>query len=59
MERVIVTGVLVIGAVLAGLIVVLTVIPFADRDSQSVAEQRTTAFDALRTSIEIVAINEQ
>ena len=56
MDKVIVTGLLVIGAVAAVLIVITAIGPSVSRSSQAAVESSQEAADRLRTSIEIIAV---
>ena len=56
MDKVIVTGLLVIGAVTAALIVILGIGPSISSSSQAVTESQNEAADRMRTSIEIIAV---
>ena len=56
MDKVIVTGLLVIGAVAAASIVITAIGPTVGRSSQAVVELNQEAADRLRTSIEIIAV---
>ena len=56
MDKVIVTGLLIIGSVTAAVIVILTIIPSVGTSSQSVVESQREASNRIKTSIEIIAV---
>ena len=55
MDKVIVTGLLVIASVTAAVVVIMTFGPSVSRSSQSVVEAQRQAADRIKTSIEIIA----
>lgn len=57
MDKVIVTGLLVIAAVTAALVVVMTVIPSLGSTGQSVVQSQQEAAGRIMTSIEIIAVS--
>ena len=56
MDKVIVTGLLVIGSVTAALVVILTIGPSVSGSSQSVLESQREASTRIKTDIEIIAV---
>ena len=56
MDKVIVTGLLVIGSVTAALVVLLTLGPSIAGSSQSVMESQREASNRIKTNIEVIAI---
>lgn len=56
MDKVIVTGLLVIGAVAAALVVITAIGPSISRSSQAVVASQTEAAARIKTSIEIIAV---
>lgn len=56
MDKVIVTGLLVIGSVTAALVVILTIGPSVSGSSQSVLESQREASIRIKTNIEIIAV---
>ena len=56
MDNVIVTALLIIGAVSAALVVIITIGPSMSRSSQSVVESQTEASIRIKTDIEIIAV---
>ena len=57
MDKVIVTGLLVIASVTAAVLVITTILPTISSSSQSVASAQREAADRMRTSIEIIAVS--
>lgn len=56
MDKVIVTGLLVIGSVTAALVVILTIGPSVSGSSQSVLETQREASVRIKTDIEVIAV---
>ncbi len=56
MDRVVVTGLLVIGSVTAALVVILTIGPSVSGSSQSVLETQREASIRIKTNIEVIAV---
>ena len=56
MDKVIVTGLLVIGSVTAALVVILTIGPSISGSSQSVLEAQREASIRIKTNIEVIAV---
>jgi len=56
-DKVIVTGLLVIASVTAAVLVITTILPTISSSSQSVASAQREAADRMRTSIEIIAVS--
>ncbi len=56
MDKVIVTGLLIVGAVTAAVVVILTIGPSIGGTSQSVVESQGEAAARIKTSIEIIAV---
>ena len=56
MDKVIVTAMLIIGAVTAATVVIVTIGPSISSSSQSVVESQGEAADRIRTSIEVIAV---
>ena len=54
MDKVIVTGLLVIASVTAAVVVIMTIGPSVSRSSQSMVEAQRQAADIIKTSIEII-----
>ena len=54
MDKVIVTGLLVIATVTAAVVVIMTIGPSVSRSSQSMVEAQRQAADIIKTSIEII-----
>ena len=57
MDKVIVTSLLVVGAVTAALIVILTLLPVIGQGSQAVIESQGEAAGRIKTSIEVIAVS--
>ena len=57
MDKVIVTGLLVVGSVTAAIVVIMTIGPQIGSSSQSVAESQKEAAGRIRTAIEIIAVS--
>ncbi len=57
MDKVIVTGLLVIASVTAAVLVITTILPSISSSGQSVASAQREAADRMRTSIEIIAVS--
>ena len=55
MDKVIVTGLLVIASVTAAVVVIMTIGPSVSRSSQSVVEAQRQAAERIKTSIEIIS----
>ncbi len=56
MDKVIVTGLLIIGSVTAALVVILTIGPSVSGGSQSVLETQREASNRIKTNIEVIAV---
>lgn len=56
MDKVIVTGLLVIGAITAAVVVITTMIPLISRSTGSAVESQQEAAKRIETSIEIIAL---
>jgi len=56
MDKVIVTGLLIIGSVTAALMVILTIGPSVSRSSQSILEIQREASVRIKTNIEVIAV---
>ena len=57
MDKVIVTGLLVIASVTAAVLVITTMLPSVSSSSQSIASAQREAAGRIRTSIEIIAVS--
>ena len=57
MDKVIVTGLLVVGSVTAALVVMLALLPVISSSSSAVIESQSEAADRIRTDIEIIAVS--
>ncbi len=56
MDKVIVTGLLIVGAVAAAVVVIMTIGPSISGSSQSVVEANRATADKIKTNIEIIGI---
>ena len=57
MDKVIVTGLLVIGSVTAALIVILSLLPVIGSSSSAVIESQSEAANRIKTDIEVIAVS--
>lgn len=56
MDKVIVTGLLIIGSVTAAVLVIITITPSISGTSQSIIETSREASNRMKTDIEVIAV---